>query len=120
MGCAGPSKEYIREYLPVHDPAPTEYLQDCPIPDPPLETNGDLARGYMARGQALEDCNGDKESLREWAANREAMDRALQEKAKSPSVVNWPLLWDKILHPAACAGDCFAHPSPDQGATQSP
>jgi hypothetical protein len=51
-------------------PPPHELLLDCPIPNGPIPTNGDLARRDAARKAALVACNADKAALREWAKDK--------------------------------------------------
>ena len=45
---------------------PSNLIQDCPVPEPELEYNKDLAKGYQEIEKILKDCNVDKKSLREW------------------------------------------------------
>lgn len=58
-GCAG---------NPVLTPVqpPDGLLQSTPAPTPTGEKNADLARFTQALRYALESCNADKASLREW------------------------------------------------------
>ncbi len=58
-GCS--TVEYVRE-LP-----PAELLWDCPVVVEQLRTNGQLALTILEYRKALEQCNADKASLREWA-----------------------------------------------------
>lgn len=53
--------KYVRE-LP-----PAELLQDCPVVAEQIKTNGQLALTILEYRKALDQCNLDKESLREWA-----------------------------------------------------
>lgn len=46
---------------------PQPLLQDCPHPDLPVATNGDLLRLLRAYEATVEACNIDKRALREWA-----------------------------------------------------
>lgn len=46
---------------------PQTLLQDCPHPDLPVATNGDLLRLLRAYEAVVEACNIDKRALREWA-----------------------------------------------------
>ena len=46
---------------------PQALLQDCPHPDLPVATNGDLLRLLRGYEAALDACNIDKRALREWA-----------------------------------------------------
>ena len=56
----------------VHDAVPTPLLADCPGYDGPLVDNGDLAQAYITERRGRLACNADKESLREWEAQRKA------------------------------------------------
>lgn len=61
--CAGaPEITHTRRVAP-----PADLVQDCPVPDGPVDTNGALARLVLALKQALAECNADKQALREWA-----------------------------------------------------
>jgi hypothetical protein len=51
-------------------PPPAALLQPCPRPALEGPLNGDLARAFLLRGQAIDACNDDKAALREWAAKR--------------------------------------------------
>lgn len=62
VGCAGTPR------IVVLTP-PDTLLADCPVPDYPVLTNGDLARLALDRADALDRCNADKSGLREWAEN---------------------------------------------------
>ena len=70
LGCETPSA--IKEYVYVHAAVPTPLLADCPGYDGPLVDNGDLAQAYVTERQGRLACNADKESLREWEAQRMA------------------------------------------------
>jgi hypothetical protein len=52
--------KYVRELPPV------ELLADCPYVAEKIKTNGELAWTILEYRKALELCNLDKQSLREW------------------------------------------------------
>lgn len=52
--------------VPVELP-PTALLQECPIPEATVATNGQLAQWALSLKYALKLCNDDKAALREWA-----------------------------------------------------
>jgi len=60
-GCASPVPQVIR-ILP-----PAELIQDCPVPQVKLRTNGDMANHIVDLRSALKSCNNDKAALRDWA-----------------------------------------------------
>lgn len=54
---------------------PETLLQDCPEPDPPIETIGDAIEILApALRQAIRDCNTDKAALRKWRHQHEQKD----------------------------------------------
>lgn len=59
-GCAT-QVTYLRELPPV------ELMANCPEVVEQYKTNGELANTVLAYRKALELCNLDKQSLREWA-----------------------------------------------------
>lgn len=65
VGCATPVPQVVR-ILP-----PAELLQDCPVPQVQLRTNGDMANHIMDLRSALKVCNNDKAALRDWAKDKE-------------------------------------------------
>ena len=62
-GCASapPAPNTVR----VGPPEPL--LQDCPAPEGPVSTNGELAALLLAFKAALAGCNADKAALRGWS-----------------------------------------------------
>lgn len=68
-GCS--TTKIVKEYIYVHDDLPATLLAACPGYDGPLDTNGDLAKAYIAERQGLAACNADKEALREWDSKRQ-------------------------------------------------
>lgn len=52
----------------VRNLPPAELLADCPVPPRPNDrTNGALGSWLLAYHNALQACNADKATLREWA-----------------------------------------------------
>lgn len=54
---------------PTHPPI--DAIQECPLPEADLSSNGALANTYKLTRQALVECNIDKAILREWDAGLE-------------------------------------------------
>ena len=61
-GCATLGQPPGEKFLP-----PAALLEDCPVPILDIQTNADLVKGFLALRFALELCNNDKATLREWA-----------------------------------------------------
>ena len=64
-GCATPSPPQVL-YLKTYPPA--QLLLACPKPIVDVRTNEDLVTLSVELGRALDACDDDKTSLREWAS----------------------------------------------------
>ena len=64
VGCSTPLPQQV---LYLKDKPPPALLLHCPKPLVLVETNEDLLELAIGLGRALDSCNDDKDSLREWA-----------------------------------------------------